>query len=120
MNVLIIASALYGHMNSRSAPVAPGTQQAFNTCVVFEKQKYMCAVCHPSEPKLQDSSAFGLVCCYITRLGDTLLGSASVTSPRNIIESSDMTAQVSAVGTFLFPGQFEMKIRVDGTQQEVI
>ena len=86
----------------------------------LKKKKYMCAVCHPSEPKLQDSRAFGLVCCYITCLGDTLLGAPSVTSPRNITESSDMTAQVSAVGTFLFLGQFEMKIRVDGTQQEVI
>lgn len=48
------------------------------------------------------------------------MGAPSVTSPRNITESSDMTAQVSAVGTSLFPGQFEMNIRVGRTQQEVI
>lgn len=40
------------------------------------------------------------------------MGAPSVPSPRNITESSDMTVQVSAVGTFLFPGQFEMNIRV--------
>lgn len=99
-------------MNSRSAPVAPGTQQALNTCVLFEKQNKTCAVCPPSEPKLQDSRAFGLVCCYVACLGDILMGAPSVPSPRNITESSDMTVQVSAVGTLLFPGQFEMNIRV--------
>ena len=88
-------------------------------CAVWKKKK-KCAVCHPSEPKLQDSRAFGLVCYYVTCLGDTLMGVPSVTSPRNITESSDMTAQVSAVGTFLFPGQFEMNVRVGQTQQEVI
>lgn len=40
------------------------------------------------------------------------MGAPSVPSPRNITESSDMTVQVSAVGTLLFPGQFEMNIRV--------
>ena len=88
-------------------------------CAVWKKKK-KCAVCHPSEPKLQNSRAFGLVCYYVTCLGDTLMGVPSVTSPRNITESSDMTAQVSAVGTFLFPGQFEMNVRVGQTPQEVI
>lgn len=115
MNMLIIASALHSCMNSRSAPVAPGTQQALNTCVLFEKQNKTCAVCPPSEPKApgqQELSCLVLFAVMVACLGDILMGAPSVPSPRNITESSDMTVQVSAVGTLLFPGQFEMNITV--------
>ena len=35
-----------------------------------------------------------------------------MTSPRNIIESSNRTTQVSAIGAFLFPGQFAVEMWV--------
>ena len=98
--MLIIASALHSCMNSRSAPVAPGTQQALNTCVLFEKQNKTCAVCPPSEPKLQDSRAFGLVCCYVACLGDILMGAPSVPSPRNITESSETSTRWGREGLY--------------------
>ena len=99
--------------------MAPGTQQALNACVLFGKKK---SVLFAILQNLSSRTAGPLVfvCYYVTCLGDTLMGVPSVTSPRNITESSDMTAQVSAVGTFLFPGQFEMNVRVGQTQQEVI
>ena len=107
-------------MNSRSAPVAPGTQQALNTCVLFggKKKVVLFAILQNLSSRTAGPSVLFAVMSRAWEI--TLMGAPSVTSPRNITESSDMTAQVSAVGTSLFPGQFEMNIRVGRTQQEVI
>lgn len=72
----------------------------------------MWAVRHPLEGRLQESSAFSLVCRYVRCSAESPVGVPWMTSPRNVIESSNRTTQVCAIGTFLFPGQFEVEMWV--------